>query len=88
VVASVPRVSPSRRNLTPVTPTLSEAVALTVMVPETVAPEDGEVMATVGGVVSCANTVPLDVSTSAVTQEVIPTLILHTLRFCSISAPR
>jgi hypothetical protein len=43
---------PSTKNWTPVTPTLSEAEALTVVVPETVAPEAGDVMLTVGGVVS------------------------------------
>src|SRR5207249_8268278 len=34
------------------TPTLSEALAVTLVVPPTVAPETGEVMLTVGGVVS------------------------------------
>ena len=34
------------------TPTLSEASALIVIVPDTVEPDVGEVMATVGGVVS------------------------------------
>ena len=39
---------------TPTTPMLSDALALTVMVPETVAPFAGEVIDTVGGVVSGA----------------------------------
>ena len=43
---------PSTRNCTPATATLSEAEALTVIVPETVAPDAGDVMLTVGGVVS------------------------------------
>src|SRR5438093_12341220 len=39
-------------NWTPATPTSSEAPAVTVMAPETVEPDEGEVMLTVGGVVS------------------------------------
>src|SRR5439155_1699744 len=39
-------------NWTPATPTLSEASAVTVIVPETVAPDAGDVIRTVGGVVS------------------------------------
>jgi hypothetical protein len=39
-------------NWTPATPTLSEASAVTVIVPETVAPDAGDVMLTVGAVVS------------------------------------
>jgi hypothetical protein len=51
-VSSAPIAEPSTKNWTPATPTLSEAEALTVVVPETVAPEAGEVMLTDGGVVS------------------------------------
>ena len=51
-MSSVPTADPSTKNWTPLTPTLSEAEALMVVVPETVAPEAGEVMLTVGGVVS------------------------------------
>src|SRR5438309_6667677 len=42
---------PTRRSsdLTPTTPTLSEAEALTVVVPETVAPDAGDVMLTASG---------------------------------------
>jgi hypothetical protein len=39
-------------NWTPATPTLSAALAVTVIVPETVASADGAVTETVGGVVS------------------------------------
>jgi hypothetical protein len=56
-VSSAPRADPSTKNWTPATPTLSEAEALTVVVPETVAPDDGEVMLTVGAVVSAFDTV-------------------------------
>src|SRR6185295_3566031 len=52
VVSSPPSVAPSTKNCTPATPTLSEAVALTLIVPDTVAPFAGAVMLTVGGVVS------------------------------------
>src|SRR2546428_4266512 len=48
-----PRLTPSRENCTPATPTLSEAEAETVTaVPETVAPFAGAVSETVGGVTS------------------------------------
>src|SRR5712664_4186468 len=50
-VTSTP-LTPSSWNCTPATPTLSEALALTVIVPETLAPEAGEVMLTVGAVAS------------------------------------
>src|SRR5918995_1770857 len=55
VVSSAPRVTPSSRNCTPVTPTLSEASAVTATVPETVAPPAGLVTLTAGGVVSGVN---------------------------------
>jgi len=49
VVSSVPRLLPSILNCTPMTPTLSDALAETVReVPETVAPLDGAVRETVG----------------------------------------
>jgi hypothetical protein len=44
--------APSSLNWTPATATLSEAVAVTLIVPETVLPDAGDVMLTVGGVVS------------------------------------
>jgi len=48
VVTTLPTFAPSSWNCTPVTPTLSLAVAVTLMVPDTVAPLAGEVMETVG----------------------------------------
>ena len=51
-MSSAPALTPSNWNCTPATPTLSEALAVTVIVPETVTPEAGEVMLTVGAVVS------------------------------------
>src|SRR5882724_1128295 len=56
-VSSDPRFDPSTRNCTPATPTLSDAVALTVVVPDTVAPFPGELMLTLGAVVSAFDTV-------------------------------
>src|SRR5207244_11299480 len=50
-VSSVPRFAPSSSNCTPATPTSSDALAVTEVVPETVAPAAGAVSATVGGVV-------------------------------------
>src|SRR5262245_29487315 len=55
-VTSAPRFWPSRVNWTPATVTLSLALAETVMVSETVAPEVGAVSETVGGMVSAATT--------------------------------
>src|SRR5262249_19210657 len=51
-VSSAPRLAPSSLNCTPATATLSEALAETVIVPDTVAPLAGAVRETVGAVVS------------------------------------
>src|SRR5947199_4925930 len=51
-VTSAPRFAPSSLNCTPTTPTLSVALAETETVPAMVAPADGAVIETVGGVVS------------------------------------
>ena len=48
----MPRLLPSSLNWTPATPTLSEAVAVTSVVLETVAPFVGAVIEAVGGDVS------------------------------------
>ena len=48
----MPRLAPSSLNWTPTTPTLSVAVAATVIGPATVAAAAGAVMETAGGVVS------------------------------------
>src|SRR5438874_10417145 len=47
-VTSGPAFTPSTRNWTPATPTSSEAVAVTLVVPPTFAPGSGDVMLTVG----------------------------------------
>src|SRR5262249_40035927 len=52
IVSSLTRFTPSRRNCTPFTPTLSEAEAVTVTVPTTLAPAAGAVMDTTGAWVS------------------------------------
>ena len=54
VVSSAPRFTPSSLNWTPETPTLSEAVAVMLTLPETSAPLAGDVRETVGRVVSGA----------------------------------
>src|SRR5262245_21985428 len=51
-VSSAPRLFPSTLNWTPATATLSDAVAVAVTVPVTVAPAAGAVTDTVGGAVS------------------------------------
>ena len=55
VVSSAPRLAPSSLNWTPATPTLSVALAETMIVPDTVAPEAGAVMETTGGVRSATD---------------------------------
>ncbi len=57
VASSAPRAAPSRKNCTPATPTLSDASADTVTVPDTVLPAAGAVMDTVGAVGSAPCTV-------------------------------
>ena len=52
MVSSVPKLTPLSLNWTPTTPTLSEALAETAIVPETVALLAGAVIDTVGGWVS------------------------------------
>src|SRR6202008_2909062 len=52
VVSSAPTLLPSTRNCTPATATLSPAVAVRLVVPDTVAPAAGAVTDTVGGVMS------------------------------------
>src|SRR5262245_36657295 len=52
VVSGAPPLMPSSWNCTLATPTLSEALAATVIVPETVDPGAGDVTLTVGRVVS------------------------------------
>ena len=55
-VSSAPRFVPSTLNWTPATDPLSVAFALTGTIAETVAPFVGDVIETVGGVVSAAAT--------------------------------
>src|SRR5262249_25007083 len=52
LVSSAPSATPSLKNCTPATPTLAEALADTVTVPDTVAPFAGAVTLADGGVVS------------------------------------
>ena len=63
--SSAPSGAPSRRNCTPTTPTLSAAVAVTVVVPMTVAPAEGAVTLAVGTVVSGSGPPPTAVFMSA-----------------------
>ena len=51
-MSSVPRLLPFSRNCTPVTATLSDALAVTVTVPLSVEPVDGDESETEGGEVS------------------------------------
>src|SRR5260370_39446002 len=51
-MSSAPRHMPSTFNCTPTTPMLSVALAETVIVPETIAPEAGAVIETLGGKLS------------------------------------
>ena len=58
-MSSVPKLFPSSLNWTPTTPTLSVAVDVTVIVPVNVAPLEGDIIETFGGVVSAFETVML-----------------------------
>ena len=63
LVSSAPSGAPSTRNYTPATASLSPADAATLtVVPDTVAPEEGAVTDTVGGVVSQSDVVALIVA--------------------------
>ncbi len=59
------RLAPSNLNCTPVTPTLSDALAVTVTVPETVLRVVGEVTEIVGAVVSVP---PIEIAMLAVAE--------------------
>src|SRR2546428_11098575 len=54
-VSSAPSPTPSSKNCTPTTPMSSDAFAETVIEPETVAPDIGDEIATVGGVMSASS---------------------------------
>jgi len=64
--SSLPRLAPSSLNCTPTTPTLSEAVAVTLTVPEIVAPPAGAVIDTVGAVVSAATLLTVTITAADV----------------------
>jgi hypothetical protein len=68
-VSSEPKLLPSSLNCTPTTPESSEALAVTVVLPETVAPALGAVMDTVGGLFTGPATVEI---VSKVTFPVLP----------------
>src|SRR6266516_4013912 len=70
LMSSAPKLTLSILNCTPTTPTLSEALAVKLVVPETVAPETGDVMLTVGGVVSAGD--PLATVTVTESEVVLP----------------
>jgi hypothetical protein len=70
-VTTLPRFPPPTWNCTPVTPTLSVALAETVIVPVTVAPFAGAVMETVGGVVSATMAGPVTVNSSMTSSETL-----------------
>ena len=61
-MTSAPRLARSSLNCTPTTPTLSVAVAETVIVPATVAPVVGAAMETVGGLLSTVTLTAGDVA--------------------------
>ena len=63
-MSSAPTGTPSTSKLTPLTPTLSEASALIVTVPETDEPSAGAVRETMGGVLSAGGGVTVPASSS------------------------
>src|SRR5436190_3903178 len=66
--SSAPRLTPSSKNCTPTTPTLSDAFAVTLIAPET-APAAGDVILTVG---ACASGTLLTVTATPVEVVVLP----------------
>src|SRR5258708_11592571 len=70
-VTAEPRFAPSNWNWTPVTPTLSVALAETVTVPLTVDPFAGAVIETLGGVVSFPVVGPDTVNSSIMSSEIL-----------------
>ncbi len=60
-MSSLPRLAPSSLNWTPLTPTLSAALAVTLIDAGTVAPSAGAVSETVGAIASGLATVTLTV---------------------------
>ncbi len=69
LVSSAPRLAPSSLNCTPLTAVSSEALAVTLTVPPTVAPSAGAVTDTVGLVVSTGGGPPIGVSRSRTTSS-------------------
>src|SRR5262245_55387730 len=80
VTTSMPRLTPSRRNCTPATPTLSAAVALIAIVPETAAAGAGAVIETVGALTSAAavNDVATTSKSDVPSVQIRPTWLLPT----------
>ena len=70
-VASAPTGCPSTKKRTPATPTSSDAVAAIVVVPKTVAPDAGAVIATLGGALSGGGGLALN-ATSCMIQNPAP----------------
>jgi hypothetical protein len=84
VVSSVPTGEPSSLNWTPETASLSAAVAASVSAPET-EPAAGEVMATVGAVVSQAE---VDAVSGACADTFPEKSTAWTVRFCDVAHGR
>src|SRR5262245_59813501 len=74
-VSSAPKFAPSRRNCTPATPTLSEAVAFTVTTPDAIAPSEGDTIETVGGWTSISAAVVKLLGALAAIGKVVPLLL-------------
>lgn len=70
-MSSDPMLAPLILKVTPATPTLSEALAETEIVPLTVAPLLGEVMETVGGMVSAGVMAPTEIATRVLDEVVV-----------------
>jgi hypothetical protein len=81
-VSALPTFAPSSWNCTLATPMLSEAFAVTLTVPETVAPAAGALIETVGAVVSGVVLLTVTVTAALVVELPAPSFAI-TLSVCA-----
>jgi hypothetical protein len=87
VASSLPILFPFNLNWTPATPTLSLAVAVMLTLdPETIAPSAGDVMETVGGVVSttASDRVGINAKHATINNATVTNLLIATHNFFNI----
>src|SRR5688572_26130403 len=85
-VSSFPRLTPSSRNWTPATPTLSEALAVIVTVPVTELPAAGAVRVAVGEVVSVPPTRRCPGTFTRKASSRLPPALLVQMKYCPVTS--